>query len=210
MKSHISPIYSILIAFSLIFMVSCSEDDGAPTDEDPPIVELLPPILLDCDYFSEDRVLENDTLRPVDYIIDCWANVQGNLKIEPGVVIEFENHAGLDINLGNNVLEIKGTEEEPVILTGTSKQKGYWTGIFLREAYNLNNLIEHTIIEYAGSQNFTQNSPIYEGSLAIRGISGTTPQALTLNHVEISNGGSVGLDFHGIEKNATVSTSNLD
>jgi len=209
MKSHISPIYSILIAFSLIFMVSCSEDDGAPTDEDPPIVELLPPILLDCDYFSEDRVLENDTLRPVDYIIDCWANVQGNLKIEPGVVIEFENHAGLDINLGNNVLEIKGTEEEPVILTGTSKQKGYWTGIFLREAYNLNNLIEHTIIEYAGSQNFTQNSPIYEGSLAIRGISGTTPQALTLNHVEISNGGSVGLDFHGIEKNATVSTSNL-
>src|SRR5690606_18846513 len=70
-------------------------------------------------------------------------------------------------------------------------------------------LIEHTKIEYAGSQNLTSSSPIYEGSLALRGVSGTPPQALTLNHVEISNGGSVGLDFHGIRKNATVSASNL-
>lgn len=213
MKSHFKTIsYLYLILFGLLFMVSCSEDDPINTEppiSEPPITELLPPIVLACDYFSEDRVLENDTLRPVDYIIDCWANVKGSLKIEPGVVIEFENDAGLDINLENNVLEIKGTEEEPVILTGTSKQKGYWKGIFFREAYNLNNLIEHTIIAYAGSQNFTQYSPVYEGSLAIRGVSGTTPQALTLNHVEISNGGSVGLDFHAIEKNATVSTSNL-
>lgn len=196
----------ITMAVAILTLFSCSSDDDGI---DEPIVEILPPIILDCDYFNEDRVLSNDPDRPVDYIITCWANIQGSLRIEPGVVIEFENHAGMRVNLDNKVFEIRGTAAEPVILTGTSKQKGYWRGIFLTEAHNLNNLIEHTVIEYAGSQNLTGSSPVYEGTLAIRGVSGTTPQALTLNHVEIRDGGSVGLDFHGIRKNATVSTSNL-
>ncbi|HLV70310.1 MAG TPA: hypothetical protein VKY34_06345, partial [Xanthomarina sp.] len=195
---------TIICASLMLF--SCSTDDDGIDD---PILEILPPIVLECDYFTEDRVLENDPQRPVDYIISCYTNIEGSLRIEPGVVIEFENHAGMRVDLDNKVFEIRGTESEPVILTGTSKQKGYWRGIFLTEAHNPNNLIEHTKIEYAGSQNLTSSSPIYEGSLALRGVSGTPPQALTLNHVEISNGGSVGLDFHGIRKNATVSTSNL-
>src|SRR5690606_769118 len=170
-----------LFSFTLF---SCSKDNDPQPEE-----EVLPPIELACDYFSEDRVLTNDPQRPVDYVIGCYANVQGSLKIEPGVVIELENHAGLRVNLNSKVYEIKGTATNPVILTGTSKQKGHWRGIFLTEAHNQNNLIEHTVIEYAGSQNLTEASPIYEGSLAIRGVSGTTPQALTLNHVEIKNGG---------------------
>lgn len=208
MKSyHKTILYLSLFIYCLSLMVSCSKDDGVGSE--PPLVELLPPIALDCDYFSEDRIMQNDTLRPVDYTIGCWADVQGSLKIEPGVVIEFENHAGLYVNLGNKAFEIKGSEEEPVVLSGTSKQKGYWRGIFFAEANNPNNLIEHAKIEYAGSQDLTSSSPVYEGTLALRGVSGTPPQALALNHVEISNGGSVGLDFHRIEKNATVSTSNL-
>src|SRR5690606_38195150 len=203
--------FGALALFSLL-LSGCSKKEGPepePNPEPEPEEELLPPIELACDYFGEDRVLTNDPQRPVDYLISCWANVQGSLKIEPGVVIEFENHAGLMVNLYNKVFEIKGTASEPVILTGTSKQKGYWRGIFLTEAHNPNNLIEHTVIEYAGSQNLKPTSPIYEGSLALRGVSSTTPMALTLNHVEISNGGSVGLDFHGIQTNATVSVSNL-
>lgn len=194
------------MALGLFMLFSCSSDDDGHFDDE----QLdLPPIVLDCDYFSEDRILTDDPQRPVDYIIPCYADVQGSLRIEPGVVIEFEKHAGLWINLDSNNLEIKGTPTNPVILSGTSKQQGFWRGIFLTEAHNPNNIIEHTVIEYAGSKNLTETSPIYEGSLAIRGVSGTTPQALTLNHVTIKNGGSIGLDFHGIRKNATVSTSNL-
>lgn len=196
------------LAVAGLMLFSCSSDDDTTPIDDDPIVE-LPPIVLDCDYFSEDRVLTDDPQRPVDYVITCYANVQGSLKIEPGVVIEFENHAGLRVNLNSKVFEIKGTATNPVILTGTSKQKGHWRGIFLTEAHNQNNLIEHTVIEYAGSQNLTGSSPVYEGSLALRGVSGTTPQALHLNHVEIKNGGSIGLDYHGLRKNATVSVSNV-
>ncbi|WP_417200677.1 hypothetical protein [Bizionia sp.] len=202
---HKNFVFTIFIT-ALIMFTSCSSDDA---DIFVPTEELLPPIALDCDFFEVDRVLENDPQRPVDYIISCYANVQGSLEIRPGVVIEFENHAGLYVNLNSQLFEIKGTVSEPVILSGTSKQNGYWRGIFLTEAHNTNNLIEHTIIEYAGSQNLTSTSPIYEGSLAIRGVSGTTPQALTLNHVAIKDGGSVGLDYHRLERNAAVSTSNL-
>ena len=169
----------------------------------------LPPIELACNFFNQDRVLTNDPQRPVDYLISCWANVQGSLKIEPGVVIAFEKDAGLYVNLNDKLFEIKGTSSNPVILTGSSKQKGFWRGLFFTEAHNTGNLIEHTVIEYAGSQNLTSSSPVYEGSLALRGVSGTPPQALKLNHVAIRDGGSVGLDFHGIRSNATVSASNL-
>src|SRR5690554_2478116 len=87
---------TLVVAGLMLF--SCSSyDDTNPIDDDP-IIE-LPPIVLDCDYFSEDRVLTDDPQRPVDYVITCYANVQGSLKIEPGVVIEFENHAGLRVNL---------------------------------------------------------------------------------------------------------------
>ncbi|MFC3196882.1 hypothetical protein ACFOET_04570 [Parapedobacter deserti] len=195
--------FGALALFSLT-LSGCSKKENPEPEE-----EELPPIELACDYFSEDRVLTNDPQRPVDYRISCWANVQGSLKIEPGVVIEFENHAGLMVNLDSKVFEIKGTASEPVILTGTSKQQGHWRGIFLTEAHNENNLIEHAVIEYSGSQALKSTSPVYEGSLALRGVSGTPPQALTLNHVTIKDGGSVGLDFHGISKNATVSTANL-
>ena len=195
-------ILSLIATFTLF---SCEESESFPGEDE----EELPPIELACDFFNQDRVLVNDSQRPVDYLITCWTNVQGSLKIEPGVVIAFERDAGLNVNLREKLFEIKGTASNPVILTGNSKQKGYWRGIFFTEAHNTNNIIEHTVIEYAGSQNLTTSSPVYEGSLALRGVSGTPPQALNLNHVTIKDGGSVGLDFHGIRKNATVSTSNL-
>ena len=202
-RENIAKQIGVTALFSMI-LLGCSKDDDPVPEE-----EILPPIELACDYFMEDRVLGNDPKRPVDYLISCWADVQEGLRIEPGVVIAFTEDAGLLLNSKDKVFEIKGTAGEPVVLTGTSEQKGFWRGIFLTEAYNVNNIIEHAIIEYAGSQLLKSTSPVYEGSLASRGVSGTTPMALTLNHVEISNGGSVGLDFHGIRKNTQVSTANL-
>lgn len=207
MKNYLKSAHLLMLFLcSTLLFTSCSTDDeGMPE----PVDVILPPIALDCDYFSEDRILENDPQRPVDYIITCYTNIQGSLKIEAGVVIAFENHAGMRVNLGNKLFEVRGTAEEPVIFTGTTQQNGFWRGLYFTEAHNLNNIIEHAVIEYAGSQSFTEMSPHYEGSLALRGVSGTPPQALTLNHVEISKGGSFGLDFSGIETNATVSVSNL-
>lgn len=207
MKNYFKSTHSLLMLLvTTLLLTSCSnDDDDIVTDP----LEILPPIVLACDYFSQDRVLENDPQRPIDYVISCYTSIQGSLKIEAGVVIAFENHAGMRIEMENKLFEVNGTADEPVIFTATTQQNGFWRGLYFAEAHNLNNVIEHAVIEYAGSQPFTEMSPIYEGSLAIRGVSGTPPQALTLNYVEISKGGSFGLDFSRLETNATVVASNL-
>src|SRR5690554_2452957 len=115
---------SMILSFTLN---SCEESEVLPGEEEE---DELPPIELACNFFNQDRVLTNDPQRPVDYLISCWANVQGSLKIEPGVVIAFEEDAGLYVNLNDKLFEIKGTSSNPVILTGSSKQKGFWRGLF--------------------------------------------------------------------------------
>ncbi|WP_158860389.1 hypothetical protein [Lunatibacter salilacus] len=194
-------LHYVVSAGLFLALFSCSESEDVE-----PIEEILPPIVLSCDYFSEDRVLINDPQRPVDYVIECWTRVEGSLQIQPGVVIAFENHAGMLVDLDSKLFEIKGTAEEPVILTGTSQLKGHWKGLYFTEAHNQSNIIEHAIIEYAGSELLKSSSPALGGSVALRNVSSTTRQSLTLNHVEITNGGGYGLD---LTTNANVSVSNL-
>lgn len=52
--SQTRTLFCILI-FSILFLTSCSKED-----EKDPIAEILPPIELPCDYFNQDRILEND------------------------------------------------------------------------------------------------------------------------------------------------------
>ncbi|WP_297337892.1 hypothetical protein [Algoriphagus sp.] len=198
------PQFLFLISCFSVILFSCDRDEDSE-----PVEEELPPIALDCNYFSENRILENDPRRPIDYVISCYTNVQGSLRIEAGVVIAFENHAGMRVDLDNQLFEVIGTETEPVIFTGTRAQNGFWRGIYFTEAHNANNIIEHAVIEYAGSQPLKETSPIYEGALALRGVSGTPPQALTLTNVEIRQSGNHGLDFSGLETNASVSVSQV-
>lgn len=197
----VKKIHYALAAVLCLSLISCEKNE----DEEP-VEEILPPILLACDHFNTAQVLVNDPQRPVDYIIECWTRVQGSLEIQPGVVIAFEEDAGMLVDLDNQLFEISGTEQEPVILTGTVQQKGHWRGIYFTEAHNPSNIISHTIIEFAGSELLKSSSPTLGGSIALRGVSGTPPQNLTLDHVEISNGGSYGLD---LTTNSLVSLSNL-
>ncbi|SFU20194.1 hypothetical protein SAMN04489724_0265 [Algoriphagus locisalis] len=194
-------IHYVLATVLCISLFSCEKSE----DEDP-VEEILPPIVLACDYFNSSQILVNDPQRPVDYVIECWTRVQGSLEIQPGVVIAFEQDAGMLVDLDNQLFEIRGTEQEPVILTGTVQQKGHWRGIYFTEAHNPSNLISNTIIEYAGSELLKSSSPSLGGSLALRNVSGTPPQNLTLESVEISSGGSYGLD---LTTNSVVSVSNL-
>src|SRR5690554_1415479 len=87
---------SILFCLSIILFASCSKDDDGLNDE--PIVQLDPPIILDCDFFLQDRVLTKNPNAAVDYIITCMMKSKGEIRIEPDVVIEFEQgHTGIFI-----------------------------------------------------------------------------------------------------------------
>lgn len=146
------------ILFSAFVLTGCERTIGDAPDIDPPIV-VKPPIVLDCNYFLQDRVLVNDPDAPVDYIIKCVMKVSGDIKIEPGVVIEFEQDAGINIdNFGipKASLSAVGTSAKPVVFRGVKKEKGYWRGIMFN-SNSPENKLDYAIVEHAGGKAFNSN-----------------------------------------------------
>jgi len=141
------PFLAALFAASL-FINGCKKKD-----DQPPVA--LEPIVLDCNYFKTDRVLENDPNRPVDYIVTCVAQVTANIVIKAGVVIEFEDDAGLTVNTGS--LKVEGTASSKVVFTGKTKVKGSWRGIFI-SSQSVNNILDHAVVSYAGGNSFNSNN----------------------------------------------------
>ena len=76
--------------------------------------------------------------------------VEASLAIASGVEIQFGNNSGFNINRVGS-LNTKGTPEDPVRLTGAEKTKGYWNGLQFTFSESLNNILDNTIVEYAGS-----------------------------------------------------------
>ena len=142
-----------LLALGMITMSSCTKDD----DDDNGGGNLAP-IVLDCDFFETDQVLSDDPDRPVDYVVECLANVRGEIIVQPGVVIEFADEAGLAID-GSGYLKVEGTATKKVTFTAVNKVKGAWKGIVY---YNqsVNNSLEHTIVRYAGGGTFNSNGDL--------------------------------------------------
>ena len=138
---------SILVLF-LTLWVSCSKNDngdGASNQTDSPIV-------LDCNYFQEDRILTKNPKAEVDYIVKCRMFVSGNIQIEPGVVIEFEKDTGLTQSDKNTTsIFAKGTADKPIIFRGVEKVKGFWRGIVFYSNSTKNEL-DYVRIEDAGGE----------------------------------------------------------
>lgn len=141
----------MLIALvALVSIAGCKKDED---EDDKPILE---PILLDCDYFQTDRVLEDDPDRPVDFIVPCVAAVTANIVIKPGVVIEFQDDAGLRIS-GSGSLKVEGSASDKVVFTAVNKVKGAWRGIFFNNEA-INNQLDHAVVSFAGGNSFNSNN----------------------------------------------------
>jgi hypothetical protein len=169
---------TILIPVVVLFAIQgCDKDNDQDADmnEDP--------ILLECNYFSTDRILENYPERPVDYIVPCVANVTANIVVKAGVVIEFRDDAGLNVSSGS--LKVEGTESEKVVFTGVTKVKGSWRGIFVT-SNSVNNIFDHAIISYGGGNSFNSNND--RGNLICYN------GRITVTNTEISMGKEHGLN----------------
>ena len=162
---------SIVLWLSIGMLVSCSKKDDDVVINDPTDQgggdqgggdtndQTDPPITLDCNYFKESRTLTNNPKAKVDYIITCVMPVSGDIVIEPGVVIEFEQNAGISLSdFNNNIASIsaKGTADKPIIFRGVIKDKGYWRGIYFG-SNNPKNELDYVHIEDAGGREFNSN-----------------------------------------------------
>src|SRR5690606_33754293 len=97
----------IIGGICLLTATSCEKDEKQPPEPAPaPAPEPTEgAVVLPCNYFDTNTLLVNDTLKDVDYIIDCFMLVQnGEVIIEEGVTIEFSEHAGLSISDGARLI----------------------------------------------------------------------------------------------------------
>ena len=193
---------SIVLWLSIGMFVSCSKkDDDIFRDDDTnqggggdqggggTNDQTDPPITLDCNYFWESRTLTKNPKAKVDYIITCVMKVTGDIVIEPGVVIEFQQNAGISLDdFNNNVasLAAKGTADKPIILRGVVKDKGYWRGILFRSS-NPKNELDYVHIEDAGGLAFNSNDD--KGAIIVWGSAN-----LKLTNSVISNSQTFGLN----------------
>lgn len=130
-------------------------------DEEGPLV---------CD---DVKVLESaDVNGGVTLAKDCYAVEKrltvsdGVLTLEPGVSIVFSQDAGLEIS-GNGRLTAKGSAEEQIFLSGTQKQRGFWAGLYFNESKSSANVLDHVVIEYAGSKKWHGGDS--KGGVYVRG-----------------------------------------
>ncbi|MGO3183264.1 MAG: hypothetical protein ACTIJ9_10560 [Aequorivita sp.] len=129
-------------------ITSCSSDDDVIVNPE----QTIEPLVLDCSKITEAMTLENRG-EGIDYIWPCYVTVEAPLTIEPGVTIAFEQGGGLEIkDYGSRTgsLTAIGTDEMPVVFTGTNQVPGAWKNIYMNSG-DLNNQLLHCIIEYAGS-----------------------------------------------------------
>lgn len=145
------------------------------------------------EHIHEETVLSDIFADPAvaDYIVSSDINVRGDLTIEPGVTIFFQEHTSLKIVSGIFISE--GTELKPIIFRGVEERAGYWKGILVQSG-NPESSIKHSRILHAGSQ------PLNETGVKAAIVLDGTPvsgASLRLSNSAIASSGGHGLLLHG-------------
>lgn len=156
--------YATMSFFLIGSLASCDKDEE-PQDNEP----VAQTVVLDCDMQGLDKFVHEDStfvLRDlgsgVDYYLDCIADVEGDLIIEPGVTIELGSNGGFDVNYGS--FNAVGTPEKPITFTGEDKVAGSW-GYIVIKTDDVKNRMEHCILEYGGGFQVSSNGD--KGNLVI-------------------------------------------
>ncbi len=177
MKNQTAFFFLKMLSFSIVvsFFTACEEGGDGP-DTAPPRA---------CETISEDIEvtttlvdLNEDPAYP-DYCITSKIHITdgAGLIIEPGVVIEFAEGAGIDLGLlgiSKGYLIAEGTADRPIIFTGEAKIPGFWRGILVPfNSSDVRSKLDHCIIEYAGSGNLGNGASFRAGLGVAKSTNGT-------------------------------------
>ncbi len=172
----------LLLLLITIVISSCDKDDPI----EPPVQELLPLEIMCSPQLADGETLTlEDRNNGIDYIINCVYTVGGDLIVNPGVTIQFGSDAGINVSRTGSI-QLLGTADENVILTGEDKIKGSWKGVFIISD-NAKNKIEYTKIDYAGGGSFNSNGD--QGGVIIYSES-----RLYMNNTTITNSETYGIN----------------
>jgi len=109
---------------------------------------------------TEDRTLSSE----ISYLVTDEIDIEAELTIEPGSTIEFESGTGFEVTEQAGAINAQGTEEDPILITGTNEQAGWWNGIYFEDSSNQNNILDYVTIEYGGGEEYLRSG---SGNLVI-------------------------------------------
>ena len=108
----------------------------------------------------------------VPYLMNGTATISGtasipvNVAVEAGAKFRMAKDASLRVNGANSSLNAKGATGQEIVFSGDQATRGYWKGIYFTNSDNINNLLDHVVIEHAGTIT-TGSSADLPGSLVI-------------------------------------------
>jgi hypothetical protein len=139
---------------------------------------------------TSDDVSEGGVLARGCYLIEQSLVVSsGTLDIEPGSELYFEEGRSLKAQL-DGALRAQGTAAEPILFTTVdANTPTYWQGLRYEGSDSANNVLEHVIVEYAGSDAFDCAEPA-NVSLDQRGGNGA---GVAIRSSVLRNGAGTGL-----------------
>jgi hypothetical protein len=134
----------------LVSILAVSMLTNCRRDEDENFIQALPCTSIDVPTVWEDRG------EGIDYSCDCVIKVNSKLTVEPGVVIQFANNAGIEVESAGS-LQAVGSADNLVEFIGDIDVTGVWRGIFFR-SNNVLNELNFCKITNAGSASFDGNA----------------------------------------------------
>lgn len=127
----------------------------------------------------------------VDYIVDGDVQVHSALRIDPGVVIAFEQNRGLSVIEGS--INAVGTEATPIVFKGMRQVSGFWKGIVVH-TNSFDNKFRYVTISDGGGQTFVETN--VKANLTLAGFH-TSASAASIEFVKFQSSGGYGLYLQG-------------
>jgi hypothetical protein len=139
-----------------------------------------------------------------DYCITDFIAIKNGagLIIEPGVTIEFTSDAGISVGTftERGYLIAEGTSPQKITFTGKTKTPGFWRGIAVSPTnVDVRNLLDHCIIEYAGSQMLGSSSAGfgYKSAIGVGAASNGSVGIVSIKNSSIRNNNGKGYSCKG-------------
>ena len=140
-----------------------------------------------------------------DYVVQRDVSTNDyDITIEPGTVVGFEQGWGMRVRQ-RGLLIAEGTEAEPIVLTGTTKTRGFWKGLALEVVDHGRSVLTWVTVEYTGGHNLGGRNE--DSSLIMLGDAVARIQNSTFRE---SSGYGVSLDINSriVEPEGNTFTAN--
>jgi len=165
----------ILVLSSWLF-AACSEessktDAGAPADGQQVADARTPDGPEVCDQLLPTSFPKDTVLKKGCYLCKQTPQITDGVKItiEPGVRIVFYPDTALRFS-GNDILIAAGTAAEPIVFTGSQKQRGHWIGLVFDGTLKPDSTLDYVTVEYAGNTGADKDGAGVKLSADSRGV----------------------------------------